>query len=415
MMKKVLYYFPCLIFLLLLLSGCWDQTNIDKRAYVVAIGLDKAEENQQYKVTYLISNPELSKQQAGTNEPGKEILTFNTNDLLTAKKIANTVIAKEVSYNLLTVLVVSEELAKDKSFLRFIYDSTKARDIARDTPLIVSKESASKFLSDNDPKLETRIHKYFELIMESGSESGFIPNSTLHSFFRITEGDADLFLAAYGTTEVSDEENKNTLNEDFVAGELQVEGETNKTQLIGSALFKEGKMIAKLTAKETRTAILLNDTLDMGELLTTYPDPDNEQYRIGIRVMKKEDNKVNMQLKGDLSSIDVEIPIRVDILANHSMKNYSKDTEEREELKKYLEEQMTKEIDALVKKTQEEYKGEPFGWSLDARKKFKTIPEYESFDFMKTYPNMIVKVKVSIEFGNFGRQSEVPSMEEMRD
>ncbi|WP_052130088.1 Ger(x)C family spore germination protein [Ureibacillus sinduriensis] len=354
MMKNEMYPFPFLIFSMLLLSGCWDQTNIDKRAYVVAIGLDKAEEEQQYKVTYLISNPELSKQQAGTNEPGKETITFNTNDLLTAKKIANTVIAKEISYNLLTVLVVSEELAKDKYFLRLIYDSIKARDITRDTPLIVSKENASKFLSDNNPRLETRIHKYFELIMESGSESGFIPNSTLHSFFKITEGDADLFLAAYGTTEVSGKDNNNNndiLNDDFLAGEFEVEGETNKTQLIGSALFKEGKMIAKLTAKETRIAVLLNDTLDMGELLTTYPDPDNEQYRIGVRVMKKEDNKVNMQLTGNLPSIDVEIPIRVDILANHSMKNYSKDTKEREELKKYLEEQMTKEIEALVKKT----------------------------------------------------------------
>ncbi|MFC7686116.1 Ger(x)C family spore germination protein [Ureibacillus sp. GCM10028918] len=414
MIKKELYHFPCLIFLLILLSGCWDQTNIDKRAYVVAIGLDKTEEDHQYKITYLISNPELSKQQPGSNEPGKEIITFKTNDLMTAKKLANTVVAKEISYNLMTVLVVSEELAKDKFFLRFIYDAIKARDISRDTPLIVSKENASKFLSNNDPKLETRIHKYFELIMESGSESGFIPKSTLHSFFRITEADADLFLAAYGTTEKSDN-NKDILNDDFLAGEFQVGGQTNNSQLIGSALFKEGKMIAKLTAKETRIAILLNDTLDMGELLTTYPDPHNEHYRLGVRVMKKKANKVNMQLKGDTPSIDVEVPIRVDILANHSMKNYSKDNQERKELKKYLEEQMTKEINNLVKKTQEEYKGEPFGWSLSARKKFKSIPEYEAFDFMKTYPHMIVKVKVSIEFGNFGRQSEMPNLDEMRD
>ncbi|MDN4495555.1 Ger(x)C family spore germination protein [Ureibacillus aquaedulcis] len=413
-MIKILYRFPYLFLLLFLLSGCWDQTNIDKRAYVVAIGLDKAEEDQQYKVTYLISNPELSKQQAGTNEPGKEILTFSTNDLMTAKKLANTVVAKEISYNLLTVLVVSEDLARDKFFLRLIYDSIKSRDIARDTPIIVSKENASKFLIENEPKLETRIHKYFELIMESGSESGFIPKSTLHSFFRITEADADLFLAPYGTTEKSDNK-KDILNDDFLAGEFQVEGETNKTQLIGSALFKEGEMIAKLTAKETRIAVLLNDTLDMGELLTTYPDPNNEDYRLGVRVMKKEGNKVNMNLKQTIPSIDVEIPIRVDILANHGMKNYSKDSPEREELKKYLEEQMTKEISHFVKKTQEDFKGEPFGWSLTARKQFKTTHEYEAFDFMKNYPSMNVKVKVSIEFGNFGRQSEMPSIGEMRD
>ena len=44
------------------LSGCWDQREIEKRAYVYAIGMDKAEEENKFTITYLIVNPEY-----GTN------------------------------------------------------------------------------------------------------------------------------------------------------------------------------------------------------------------------------------------------------------------------------------------------------------------------------------------------------------
>ena len=51
----------------LLLAGCYDMSETDKRAYVVRIGLDKGEEEGSVKVTYLISNPEVGSQQSGGN------------------------------------------------------------------------------------------------------------------------------------------------------------------------------------------------------------------------------------------------------------------------------------------------------------------------------------------------------------
>ncbi len=44
-----------------------------------------------------------------------------------------------------------------------------------------------------------------------------------------------------------------------MAGQVPKRG-GNPVQLIGSAVFKEGKMIGKLTGEETRIAILLDNT-----------------------------------------------------------------------------------------------------------------------------------------------------------
>ena len=53
----------------------------------------------------------------GSIEKPKEIITFDANDFITAKGTANAVVSRDISYDLLKIIVVSEELAKDQSFL----------------------------------------------------------------------------------------------------------------------------------------------------------------------------------------------------------------------------------------------------------------------------------------------------------
>ncbi|ASN05947.1 Ger(x)C family spore germination protein [Virgibacillus necropolis] len=414
---KLVYKISCLFILTLILSGCWNQSQIEERAYVIAIGLDNAKDENQIKLTYLIANPEYGSQiqGGGTKEPPHEIISFVTDDLTTSRNAANVVISKEITYDLLTVLTVSQEFAKDKDFIRWMYDTTKDPEIRRDVHLVVTKENASEFFKKNEPKLETRPHKYFDMILDRGVETGMLPSSELIEYFRITEADADLFLAMYGTTKQNDDENQKRDNDNFTAGEFRYSGQTNTTNFAGSAVFKEGIMIGKLTADETRTTIMLNDELNATDVLTTYTDPFNENYRVATRVNKTKRNKVEMDLTARTPTIDVTIPIEIEVLSAHSMVDYEKDISKRKKLKKSIEKEIRTKIENLVRKTQEEFKAEPFGWSLVARKKFLTIPAYEEFDWMKSYPDMKVNIKINVTFGQFGRQSELPNEKEIRD
>lgn len=414
---KLVLKLVCLIILLLTLSGCWNQSQIEERAYVIAIGLDQAEDDSRIKITYLIANPEYGSQVqgGGTKEPPLQTISFVSDDITTARNSANAVIAKEITYDLLQVMVVSEKFAKDKDFIRWMYDSTKDPEIRRDVHLIVTKEKATEFFKNNNPKLITRPHKYFEMALSRGIETGMLPSSELIQYFRITEVDGGLFLAIHGTTQNNEDNEQGRDNDNFTAGEFQFEGKTNQTNFAGSAVFKEGRMIGKLSADETRVSIVLNPTLNASDILTTYQDPFNEKYRIAARVNKKEKNKVKMNLKADTPTIDVTIPFEIEVLSAHSMTDYEKNISKRNKLKKSIEKELKRKIEKFVKKTQEKFKGEPFGWSLIARKEFSTIPAYEEFDWMKTYPEMKVNINVNVTFGQFGRQSEVPNLKEIRD
>ncbi|MFD2043910.1 Ger(x)C family spore germination protein [Ornithinibacillus salinisoli] len=410
----------CLLVFLLVLSGCWDLKEVEKMAYVVAIGLDKDEENEnRVKVTYLISNPEVGSLAQGGGgageEPPREIITFPSNDFITSKNLANTVIAKEITYDLLDILIVSEDFAKDPKFVRWAYDATKEMEIRRDIKLLVTKEKTSSFMLSNKPLLETRPHEYFEMLFYRGKQTGMVPQSDLLTFFRITEADADLFAAAYGTAQQTNESNFHKDPDEIIAGDFPYSGETNTAQYAGSALFKEGKMIDILTLEETRLMFLLNPTLNPAAILTNLPDPFHEDYQIATRITPKGKITFDMNLKKDNPSIDLTVPIQIEVLTNHSGTNVAKDDEKRETLKKSFQEAITKEFEDLIKKTQDEFKTEPFGWSLIARKEFSTIPEWTSFDWMKSYPDIEIKVTTDVRLGKFGRQGEMLNVEDVKD
>ncbi|RKQ37311.1 Ger(x)C family spore germination protein [Oceanobacillus halophilus] len=408
-----------IILLVFILSGCMDQTEVDQLAYVVAIGLGKSEEDDNLvKITYIFANPESGTQAGGSggDEPPQETISFSATDFITSRSLANAVIAKQVTYDLLRLIIVSEDFAKDEDFIRWIYDATKAMEIRRDIRLLVSQEEPSVFVQNNQPKLDTRPHQYFELMFNRGLNTGTVPPSKLNRFFRITEADANLFLSIYATTELNDDTKENKDPDNIAAGEFEFEGETNNTQFAGSAVFKEGIMIDTLTIEETRLAFLLSNVLQQpDEILTSLPDPFTDEHYLTVRIRRESNVDLKMNLDKTKPSILATIPISIEVMTNHGMTDFTDSEKIRQTLEKSFEDTLTEKFDELIKKTQEKYSTEPFGWSLVARKEFLTIPEWESFDWMKTYPNMEIHTDVRVDLEKFGRQTELPSLDEMRD
>lgn len=413
-MKKRVSFF--IVVCCLFLTGCFDKTEVEEKAYVIALGLDKAKDEHKIKVSFQIANPEVGSIQAagGTDEPPHEIITVTVNDFISARSVLNTVIAKGITYDLLRIIVISEELAKEENFIRFIYEAAKDREVRRDVVLAVSKEEASKFLEENDPKQETRPHKYYQFMINQGVDTGLIPESDLHRFFRITEHDADLFLAMYTTTERSESEVKDNQDE-YLAGQIDTKGSTNKTQFIGSAVFKEGKMIGKLNGGDTRIAVLLDETTDLKDVLTTYEDPLTKGYRLAVRLIKNKPVDVQVNINNSPATIKLHLPLVAEVLSDPGMTNYARNKDKQEILRSHIEQEIVSSINEFIKKTQEELGGSPFSLSLHGRKHFLTIPEFNQFDWMKTYPDMDIDVSASIEFGEFGKQAKLPYIEELRD
>ncbi|WP_070119596.1 Ger(x)C family spore germination protein [Bacillus marinisedimentorum] len=405
-----------LIFPLLFLAGCFDKQEPEQQAYVMAVGLDAMEEKGKLRVTFQIGNPEAtSLMGTGGNEPPYETVTLTANDFMSAKNTANSFVARRITLDHVKVLIVSEELARSDDFIRVIQSILRSKELRRNVQLVVSKEPASEFINNNKPKLETRPHKFFQFIINRARETGIIPYSDLHRFLQITEGDADLFLAIYATSDPENQINDG-LEDEFLAGEIPQEG-GNQTQFMGSAVFKEGIMIDKINGELTRLSMWLDNTFRVEDFMVTYPDPNQQDFRITARVIKPDRTKVDVKYRPKGTAvIRAEIPMDVEILAVPSMTDYSSDRKKQKKLKEHIETNLEKTAAAFIEKTQKEYKGEPFYWSLYVRKHFKTISEYEKADWMNNiYPNADVKVEFTINSLTFGKTVKESNLNEIRD
>ncbi|KUP09562.1 hypothetical protein Q73_02820 [Bacillus coahuilensis m2-6] len=399
---------------ILFLSGCYDKKEVEEQAYVVALGLDQGKEGK-LKVTYQIANPEVGSAAKGgqANEDPYEIVTFETNDFVSARDTSNAFITRKVTYEHLDVIITHEDLAKTEQFLRLMYVTTKDKSIRRNTKLIFSKEPAAEFLKQNKPILETRPHKYFQFMTQRTIETGLVPEANIQRFLTIAEGDADLFLGMYAST-VQEEESKRANEDEFLAGQINKEG-GNPTQFIGSAVFKEGKMIGKLTGEQTRLALILDETLNMSDIITTYPDPLMDEYRIAVRLMKSKSNEYKMNLQGKTPTVEIKIPLTIDVLDVPSLKDYANDEKNKKLLRESIESTLEDNFMEFIKMTQHEIKGDPFNLSLEGRKEFLTISQYEKFDWMKSYPNLIITVDCMITIGEFGKQIKTPNLDVLKD
>jgi len=156
----------CII--ILCLTGCMDRQELEDQSYVMAIGVDATDKENEYAFTYQIANPDVNLQSGlSTNEPPTEIFTIKGNDFLNATYTANAFITGEIKLDHTKAIIVSEELARNENFIRVIQSATKTPQLRRGVHIIVSKEKAEEFINNNKSVTVKRIHKFYESVFSS--------------------------------------------------------------------------------------------------------------------------------------------------------------------------------------------------------------------------------------------------------
>ncbi|MDR5658355.1 Ger(x)C family spore germination protein [Serpentinicella sp. ANB-PHB4] len=401
-----------LFLLIIFITGCWDRMELEERAILAVIGIDKAE-NQMLEITYVIANPKAATPGEGEAQAEAEVFSFLIPDLSSAKDIVNASVSRRISYSHVESIIVGEELAKDERFFNFFAPVLRDKELRRNISFFVSRESASEFIENNKPVLEERPHTFYQHMRRRWHQTGISPDSTVHSFVKRTEEDAGLFLVSYATATIEDPKAAQT-EDDFLPGEFRKIG-GNPTQIVGSAVFKDGQMIGELTGEETRLTLLLRADVQTDPILVTYPDPINQDFLVSGMIRKYANAKVKMNLDGDFPIIDITVPLAFDITGIPSLVDYVQNKDNLELLKKSIRSSIIKKADELVLRTQREFKGDPFQWSHNVRKQFLTLEEFKEYDWMSQYPEAVVNIDIDLVISAFGRQLDPIDIEKIKD
>lgn len=388
--------------------------NIDNLSYAVAIGVDVGE-TARYRISFQLTTMESSATESALSAPGGSssgsssgsgsssesssnyiIQTMETDSLDSAINIANSYINKSINLSHCKILVISEEIAKNgvESIVNSLINKVETRP---DCSIIVSKIPDNEFEDDKKPKMEELLSKYYDVASNIESGRGYTETIKLNEFYLTLKDTLYQPYATLGTTynttkNTSDDGSQSNL--DAQSKTLTSTPEKSSVEVIGLSVFKKDKLVGTLTANQTLSHQLITNKLDFSTI--NIPSPFNENETLDIYISTLKSPKIKVYISNGSPFVDVNIYITARMLSFNS-NEISTITEDKliaiqESTTKFLQDQIYDYFNVTTR----EYNSDIAGIGRFAVKNFKTIEDWNNYNWLENYKNSTFKVNIDV-------------------
>ena len=388
-----------------LLSGCNGARESEEVAYIVAIGIDRAEEEEEenmIKVTYLIAKPNVE----GNKGEGEKDTVLITNSAVTIAESLNllkstTSLVPSLSH--VKVLVVGQEVAR--LGMAGIWGTlTRYREYRGSMFVLVAIDTAREFLEGNKPSFNISASKYFETMLDSGVETGYYLRTSFHQFYtRLKSNSAQPYATLVdlsslsGKGEISTPKVSGGKVGGYIAGNIPLQG-GNPIEFAGTAIFKGDKMVGTLSTTETRMLAMLLGEYNHGFL--SIEDPLDPKHVLIVNLRLGSKPQINVILEDGHPAMNVKILLEGEITNLSSGINY-----EQKGYLKLLEEQINKvlqqEMVSMIQHTQE-LGSDVAGFGYYLRPSFTNYQEYLEYPWLEEYSQSKVNVAIQTKIRRTG-------------
>lgn len=298
-MKKLII----LLLTLTCLTGCWNYYELNNLAICTGIAIDKKE--NQYEVTYLISNAKKAESSSKEGEAGTTTYNGVGDTIQEAINDLTLKIPFEPYNGHLVVIVISEEIAKDgiTQVLDLLARDTESRDFFY---ILLSKNAKAKDILEIISPLETFPSQTLASDIETSS-------SKTSLIYKITYNDFLYTLLQEGTNPIL---NSVTILGDDEKGSDEkslsstVPKATIKIDTLG--IFKDDKLLGWADQDESRGINLLNDSVENFYVKTKCEDKYIMSYVKNIKSKTNIDvdnKKVMVNIEGEATLLEVNCNI----------------------------------------------------------------------------------------------------------
>lgn len=396
-LKKIIALILISIFSLFTLTGCkYEDNSIENLAYVIALGIDKGEENL-LKLSFQFATPSSDSGSSGSSDSDTTTTTVECSSISSGFNLMNSYISKKLNLSHCKVIIFSEELAAI-GITEEVQTLINKIQIRPDSSIIISKCSASDFIENAKPNLMTLIARYYEIVVTSGKYTGYYYNSTLENFYSSLEESLVEATAMLGGTNVEQlhyidkDINYIDIDSSYIAGTSLVEDE-NLIQLMGTAVFKDGKLVGELNGQETISHLIVTNKLD--QCIINIPDPFSSDNLISVSIsLNNTNNKV--EFVNNAAYIMVDTSIEAYILTYSDSSNYG--TEEALGIiEKYINSYLATHISSYLYKTAKEFNSDIAGFGKKVISKYTNINKWNESNWSNNYKNAFFHVNVSTD------------------
>lgn len=237
-----------LLFIMILLTGCSNYRELNQLGLVIAMGIDVAQDiDNGYRVTYQVINPsQLSPTGAPTGIPVSNY-TVEAETLVDAYRRASTIIPRDNDVSHLSLVVISEELARKGTGL--IFDVFERVKTAKSTfPVFIARGTTAENVLGVVEPLESNPTKSVRSTGENNQKIYGISKITpLHEVITTLSSEGkDLLLPGIKLNKKLTSKNQNDNLNNIKPSVIEVSG---------LAIFKKDKLVTGMMEKWLETPI----------------------------------------------------------------------------------------------------------------------------------------------------------------
>ena len=438
---KIIKILGTLIFLLAF-SGCYDANEPNDYAYVVAIGVDEAEEEGEFEISIQFAKPaQISG--GGSEEGGKGgetlgLVTVEAPTIYSGINIANNIVSKRFQLSHTKIIVISEEIAK-KGISDIIYTIVRSSDLRPNMYIAVAKGGAKEYLAAVKPEMEINPVKYYQLVFEN-EYAEFVPKTvSQHIYFYMGSNEKDIILPIVSKSsepkeeksqsgsesqegqkngggesggDEGDNKEENTelpktdaktnydsfeyLMKEYIAGNV-VANKKNKSETMGMGVFNDDKMVGEMNGIESELYNIVNGTFQYS-YDTFYSDKTPDKPMV-VMVQQYKKPSVKVETSSDSPKIKLKVSLEGNLVASPDDYLVESDIYNFEvSLENYVQEAVKK----FLYKTSREFGTDIVGFGSYAKRNFFEYSDFENYDWKEAYKKAEFDVDVKFRMRRVG-------------
>ncbi|SEI04235.1 spore germination protein KC [Halobacillus karajensis] len=376
--------FIWLFLVLILLTGCWDQNELEDVALVMGMGIDKTEDGL-YDVSFQIVNPEqVSGGEMSQSSKGTAVTTYRDKGQTlfeTIRKISKEV-PRKLSFSHMVVLIIGESLAEDEGLFEVMDFTERFYGFRSTATVLISRGSpAQSILSILNPIEKIPAMKIQEASKKTAEVWGETPDQNINDLIQtLTTKSKEVSLSGIALVGDMQEGQHSSINEQAAP--------STYIEINGLAIFQDGKLKGWLEDKEARGVSWVRNNIQKTVVTSTCKENEGilavEVRNVNTKLkptIKKGEPKITVNIKSEGSLQEVTCPVDLT------------DPNVIIELNKKLAKAIEEEVNTSVKTLQEE-ETDVFGFGETLNQKHPKEWKKMKEDWSSTFSEMDVEVNV---------------------
>ncbi len=375
---------------LFLVTGCWDKIEIEERAQISAIGIDKYTDpldEQSNKST--VGDLDRIRQDGSTK---KDLLTFTfafpknsveeTEDIIissvgdtlygVSRVLANRT-NKEIFLGHLRVVILNSDVVKDVNLFREVIDGMQTNELLSRRVIIAITDGSASDIINMKPTMQPRIGQFISELFRRKDRTPRAPEGFIEDILRGLH------------------ENENTVIPKITGGKTDV-------KLAGAGVIGKYQFKGWLGELETSDLMVLKGKNDIvGGMSAIYK---GRSIPIDLRPQKP---KISLIESGDNIKILIKIVSEADIKQTYFESSEDLlNAETIKDIENVFDQEMESRLESTVNKIQKEFETDVIGISEFLRKYHPDLWNEVRGNWEEIFPNIDIDVSFDVEIRRTG-------------